>query len=69
MFACEKKTMQFTRLRAEEFYDDHANKPYYDALIQYMMRYSLLVLKFATSSTLFVLSSQIRVMKRLEKLI
>lgn len=39
---------QFTRLRAEEFYDDFINEPYFETMIQYMMRYPLIALETAS---------------------
>lgn len=31
--------VQLTKLRAEEFYDEHKKADYYDSMVQYMMRY------------------------------
>ncbi|CAM6085504.1 unnamed protein product [Calypogeia fissa] len=35
---------KFTRLRAEEFYDDFIHEPYFETLIQYMMRRPIYVM-------------------------
>ncbi|OAE26870.1 hypothetical protein AXG93_4360s1240 [Marchantia polymorpha subsp. ruderalis] len=40
--------IKLTRLRAEEFYDDHTkNAPYYEPMIQYMMRRPIFVMALA----------------------
>ncbi|CAM6129422.1 unnamed protein product [Calypogeia fissa] len=38
---------KLTRLRAEEFYDDHKKADYYDSMVQYMMRRPIFVMAIA----------------------